>query len=329
MRRAAPEPQLLLPLPSRTGPPGPVPGGRAERGAIREAVVARDGLVRTLAADLRAGRSVMLEGPEGSGKTFLLQELEHELTISGISCAYAATGSSFKPLVIRMAEALHGLGRLSIDGIDVDGDWDGVAGRLARPAVDKITPSVVASLVASDLVLLLDDFDKPWPRYAAYLKQVFEGTTTVVACTSAHTPRLEPYRRYFGRVLQVPPLTRKEARSLAEQLYEACEVNSPDPQAFLRKAVVLADGSPLALRQILQDAGCEKVVTPEYTQRLEREGPKRFVNMGWLLLVLLSLLVAGRYVALGAGDRDMYVIAGILASLGLVFRVFVFRGMRR
>ncbi len=78
----------------------------------------------------------------------------------------------------------------------------------------------------------------------------------------------------------------------------------------------------------MQDAGCERVVTAEYTQRLQREGPKRFVNMGWLLLVLLSMLVAGRYVAMGAGDRDMYVIAGILASLGLVFRVFVFRGMR-
>jgi hypothetical protein len=241
---------------------------------------------------------------------------------------YVATGSSFKPLVVSIAEALHGLGRLSIDGVDTDGEWDQVAGRLTRTAVDKITPSVITCLADSSLVLLLDDFDKPWPRYAPYLKQIFEAVTTVVASASADTPRLAPFRRYFGRTLRVPALTNREARSLAAQLYDAFEVNSPDADAFLKKAVLLSDGNPLALRQIMQDAGCERVVTQEYTQRLQREGPKRFVNMGWLLLVLLSMLVAGRYVALGAGDRDMYVIAGILASLGLVFRVFVFRGMR-
>ena len=291
-------------------------------------MVARDELVLTLARDLRAGRNVMLAGGEGSGKTFLLQELERELTLRGVDCAYVATGSSFKPLVMRIAEALHGLGRLSIDGVDVGGEWERVATKLARPAVDKLAPSVIACLEDSDLVLLLDDFERPWPRYAQYLKQVFELATTVVASASAHTPRLAPFRRYFGRVIQVPPLTRNEAGRLAEQLYDAFEVNSPDANAFVKRAVLLSDGSPLALRQLMQDAGCEKVVTREYTQRLEREGPKRFVNMGWLLLVLLSMIVAGRYVALGSGDRDMYVIAGILASLGLVFRVFVFRGMR-
>jgi hypothetical protein len=254
--------------------------------------------------------------------------VERDLARRGVDCVYVAMGSSFKPLVVRVAEALHGLGRLSIEGVDTDGEWERVASRLTRPAVDKLAPSVIACLAGSDLVLLLDDFDKPWPRYAPYLKQVFEAVTTLVATASSDTPRLAPFRRYFGRLVRVPPLTNREAGQLAEQLYDACGVNSPEADVFIRKAVVLSDGSPLALRQIMQDAGCERVVTREYTQRLQREGPKRFVNMGWLLLLLLSMAVAGRYVALGAGNRDMYVVAGILASLGLVFRVFVFRGMR-
>ncbi|NKB86602.1 MAG: AAA family ATPase [Acidobacteria bacterium] len=254
---AVSDPQLLLPMPSRTsrqpgaGPGSGPPGSPSAHDALAEAVVPRPDLVHTLAHDLRAGRNVLLAGREGSGKTFLLRELERELSRRGADCVYVATGSSFKPLVVSIAEALHGLGRLSIDGVDTDGEWDQVAGRLTRTAVDKLTPSVIACLVNSEslhrkLVLLLDDFDKPWPRYAPYLKQVFEAVTTVVASASADTPRLAPFRRYFGRILPVPALTHREARSLAAQLYDAFEVNSPDAEAFLKKAVLLADGSPLA-----------------------------------------------------------------------------------
>jgi len=45
--------------------------------------------------------------------------------------------------------------------------------------------------------------------------------------------------------------------------------------------------------------------------------------------VALASVIGARYLAIGTGDTDLYVFAGMLAAVVISIRVFVFRGGRR
>lgn len=294
---------------------------------MTEIFLPREDLVREVSKNLLRGRGVLLTGPEGVGKTFIAQEVIAELDLKGLAIAYIPSGRAFKQVVIGIAEILHSLNELHVDGIDLGESWDKVAGRLWRPSADKVAPAVIECLGKSELIVVLDQFDAPWPRYLSYYKQIFDIATVLVITDQAHTSRMAQLKSYF-RTLEVQKLSKEEASELADQMYEFYEINCPDADGFKRKVVFIADGLPLQMRMMFEDASKEGVVTRDYLRALEKEGPKQFINMGFLFLLLLVGAVGLRYLALGSGDTDLYVTAGILTSIGMIFRYFIIRGMR-
>jgi hypothetical protein len=52
----------------------------------------------------------------------------------------------------------------------------------------------------------------------------------------------------------------------------------------------------------------------------------RYVDFTPVMIVGGAMIVATRYVAMGIGDRSLYIMAGIGAALFLSIRFFMFRG---
>ncbi len=47
------------------------------------------------------------------------------------------------------------------------------------------------------------------------------------------------------------------------------------------------------------------------------------------MIVALASVVGARYLAMGAGDTELYIFAGMLAAVVIAVRVFLFRGTGR
>ena len=47
------------------------------------------------------------------------------------------------------------------------------------------------------------------------------------------------------------------------------------------------------------------------------------------MIVVLASVVGARYLAMGAGDTELYIFAGMLAAVVIAVRVFLFRGAGR
>ena len=48
-----------------------------------------------------------------------------------------------------------------------------------------------------------------------------------------------------------------------------------------------------------------------------------------VMIVALASIVGARYLAMGTGDTELYIFAGMLAAVVIAVRVFLFRGAGR
>ena len=61
---------------------------------------------------------------------------------------------------------------------------------------------------------------------------------------------------------------------------------------------------------------------------LHHTGARPQLDLTPALLLPTLLLLAARFLARGIGDRELYILAGIGAALGMALRFFLFRGRR-
>jgi hypothetical protein len=52
----------------------------------------------------------------------------------------------------------------------------------------------------------------------------------------------------------------------------------------------------------------------------------RYVDFTPVMIVALASVVGARYLAIGTGDTELYIFAGMLAAVVISVRVFLFRG---
>ena len=53
------------------------------------------------------------------------------------------------------------------------------------------------------------------------------------------------------------------------------------------------------------------------------------IDISWSLLVMIALLVSVRYIGMGLGRFDLYVLGGLFMALGLIVRFFLFRFQKK
>ena len=52
----------------------------------------------------------------------------------------------------------------------------------------------------------------------------------------------------------------------------------------------------------------------------------RYLDFTPVMIVALASIIGARYLAIGAGDTELYVFAGMLAAVVISIRVFLFKG---
>ena len=89
-------------------------------------------------------------------------------------------------------------------------------------------------------------------------------------------------------------------------------------QPFRRTAQALAD--------LLADSAKERVVDKAWIRELRHAAGVRYLDFTPVMIVALASVIGARYLAIGTGDTELYVFAGMLAAVVISIRVFLFRG---
>lgn len=88
-------------------------------------------------------------------------------------------------------------------------------------------------------------------------------------------------------------------------------------------------GVPQAINDMLDSSAKERVVDKRRIREMRHDAGVRYFDFTPVMIVAGAAIVALRYVALGMGDRTMYVMAGIGAAMFLAVRMLLMKGSAR
>ena len=95
---------------------------------------------------------------------------------------------------------------------------------------------------------------------------------------------------------------------------------------FIAHVVQQANGNPQALADLLADSAKERVVDKQRIREMRHAAGVRYLDFTPVMIVALASVVGARYLAIGTGDTELYIFAGLLAAVVISIRVFIFRG---
>ena len=295
-------------------------------------LIPRDDLLDIIIKQIRKGRHIWLNAPEGFGKTTLLREASDEFEDSHQrTVIFCQESCQFKPLMLEIAEQLHSQQRFTWDKI---GDtinemsWAKLHAKLNRPPVLEITPVVMQNLEGGKIILILDHLERANPSFKKYYAQLFEITTVIAASNGFSNNEIKNLRP-LTRVVDVPKLTQDQATELSDFLYEDHRINATDEKMFKRHTLLAADGIISKLVRLYEDASLEKHISADYIRNLRTQAGREYINMGLMLLLLVTMPMIARIMAVGSGDRDAYIAFGMMSAFAFVMRQLISRENRK
>jgi hypothetical protein len=70
----------------------------------------------------------------------------------------------------------------------------------------------------------------------------------------------------------------------------------------------------------------ERVVNKARIREMKHAAGVRYLDFTPVMIVALASVVGARYLAIGTGDTELYIFAGMLAAVVISVRVFLFKG---
>lgn len=126
--------------------------------------------------------------------------------------------------------------------------------------------------------------------------------------------------------IAVPPLAPEHARVIARTYLTQTGTLVESPALFVAHVVQQANGNPQALANLLAGARKERVVDKQTIRQMKHAAGIQYLDFTPAMVLALASVVGARYLAIGTGDTELYIFAGMLAAVVISVRVFLFRG---
>ncbi|MBK1735760.1 hypothetical protein CKO15_10815 [Halorhodospira abdelmalekii] len=308
-------------------------------------LVGRDRELRRARETLAKGANLLITGTAGIGKTALLRHLYQELAPER-PCLWVAEGTA-KEQALELARQTHEriglvlpehvvpnryIARARREGVQ----WEWVKRSLGRLPARECTALAAASLAAADRpgLVFVESLEVP-PSQAEQFAAVLE--VAQVAAAMDELNRRQRIRKLLWRFpererIELQPLQQEATREVVGRWLDAHPVEFEPPQvreAFVRAVEQDSSGVPAAIEGMLEQAASERTVTWKHVRAFSHEAGTRFLDMTPVVIVAVAVIIAARYIGLGANSTELYVLAGIGMGLAVAVRFFVMPMMGR
>jgi len=150
----------------------------------------------------------------------------------------------------------------------------------------------------------------------------------LLACASAKKPNVAKLWWKLAEI-EIAPLSTDSAKAIAQTYLRDTGMLVEAPGLFIAHVVQQANGNPQALADLLADSAKERVVDKQRIREMRHAAGVRYLDFTPVMIVALASIIGARYLAIGTGDTELYVFAGMLAAVVISVRVFLFRGAGR
>jgi energy-coupling factor transporter ATP-binding protein EcfA2 len=299
-------------------------------------LIGRETLVEQIAREARKGRHLLLTGPVGIGKSAVLEAVIDRLLLRQSRVVIQVSEHQAKGQFLEIARGLLESGLLKPSALELDAgldaldpaalEWSRLRRMVNRLSIRDLTAAIVPALHAQrDRVLIaVDDLTPVTPTLVAFWLAILDAAQ-LLACASARKANVA--KLWWKLVeMEIPPLAPESARALAQSYLQQTGTLVESPPLFVAHLVQQANGNPQALADLLADASKERVVNKQRIREMRHAAGVKYLDFTPVMIVALASVVGARYLAIGTGDTELYIFAGMLAAVVISIRVFIFRG---
>ena len=299
-------------------------------------LIGRDDLIEQVAREARKGRHLLLTGRPGIGKSTVLEAVIDRLIVRQDITLIHVNEHQAKGQFLELARGLLESGLLKPSALELDAGLDALDpaalewAKLKRPvnrlSIRDLCAAIVPAIHAhrGRVLVAVDDLTAVTPTLVAFWLAVLDAAQ-LVACASEK--RQNVARLWWKLVeIEIPPLPAERAREIAQAYLTQTGTLVESPPLFVAHVVQQANGNPQALADLLADSAKERVVDKQRIREMKHAAGVRYLDFTPVMIVALASVVGARYLAIGTGDTELYVFAGMLAAVVISIRVFLFRG---
>ena len=302
-------------------------------------LIGRDDLIEQVAREARKGRHLLLTGRPGIGKSTVLEAVIDRLIVRRDLTLIHVNEHQAKGQFLELARGLLESGLLKPSALELDAgldaldpaalEWARIKRQVNRLSIRDLTAAIVPAIHAhrGRVLVAVDDLTAVTPTLVAFWLAVLDAAQ-LVACASEKRKNVA---RLWWKLaeIEVPPLPTERAREIAQTYLQQTGTLVESPALFVAHVVQQANGNPQALADLLADSAKERVVDKARIRELRHAAGVRYLDFTPVMIVALASVVGARYLAIGTGDTELYVFAGMLAAVVISIRVFLFRGAGR
>jgi hypothetical protein len=269
-------------------------------------------------AELGRGRSVLVTGPAGAGRSHLLKAVAGDLP----RCIYVPqVGGAKKQLLLDLARRLFEDKQL--EEYAYYADWDDVRKSLNRLPVGELADAISPALVG--YMLAIDELDRATEKAIkeVVLPFVEAGITLLLAGDKSTQTKETRVNLVANRCLglEMPRMLPDEARSMLWSLLDKTSYHHW--QAIEAKILNLYNGKPGIVADLAAQLEDTDGSLGDIRNLTHSELPTFDLTL-ITVLVGLAMLMGARFFARGLEDPTLYIVAGMAYATTVVIRPFLY-----
>jgi energy-coupling factor transporter ATP-binding protein EcfA2 len=327
-------------------------------------LIGRDNLVEKAAQEVRKGRHVILTGQVGIGKSSVLEAIlarlerrrderapvdaetddpitepstgrpsqrqrrtqtvihinDHQPKAQFICIARKLLAAGLlDPLTLELPEQYQDLPPELIE-------WAKIRRHVNRLSMRDLTAAIIPALHDHHgrVIIAVDDLTSVTPTLVAFWLAVFDAAQ-VIGCASAKKANLNKLWWKMTEI-PIPPLTPDATREIVQNYITRQGMLIESPGLFIGHVVKQSGGNPQAIADMLEDSSKERLVDKQRIREMRHAAGVRYFDFTPVMIVALASVVGARYLAIGTGDTELYIFAGMVAAVIISLRVFLFKG---
>ena len=299
-------------------------------------LIGRDDLIEKITREARKGRHLLLTGPAGIGKSTILEAVIDRLIVRRDLIVLHVNEHQAKGQFLEIARDLLESGLLKPSALELDADlddldpaaleWAKIKRSVNRLSIRDLTAAIIPAIHAHQgrVLIAVDDLTTVTPTLVAFWLAILDAAQ-IITCASAKRPNVA---RLWWKLaeIEIPPLSVDSAREIAQAYLTQTGMLVESPALFIAHVVQQANGNPQALADLLADSSKERVVDKQRIREMRHAAGVRYFDFTPVMIVALASIIGTRYLAIGTGDTELYIFAGMLAAVVISLRVFLFRG---